>query len=78
MSDCWAADGARGKSTSDNICQTSFAVECLGEYCQYLHHGEPLFRTVGNAKDKLLEITNEKWGKASPAVGRACGRDCGG
>lgn len=22
--------------------------ECLGEYCQYLHNGEPLFRAVGN------------------------------
>ncbi|MDK2743072.1 MAG: DUF72 domain-containing protein [Nitrospira sp. BO4] len=25
-----------------------FARECLGEYCQYLYNGEPLFRTVGN------------------------------
>ena len=28
--------------------KTSFARECLGEYCQYLYNGEPLFRTVGN------------------------------
>ena len=28
--------------------KTTFVRECLGEYCQYLHNGEPLFRAVGN------------------------------
>ncbi|HRB81861.1 MAG TPA: DUF72 domain-containing protein, partial [Nitrospira sp.] len=28
--------------------KTTFARECLGEYCQYLYNGEPCFRTVGN------------------------------
>jgi uncharacterized protein YecE (DUF72 family) len=28
--------------------KSKFAQECLGEYCQYQYHNEPLFRTVGN------------------------------
>ena len=28
--------------------KSTFARECLGEYCQYQYQGEPLFRTVGN------------------------------
>ena len=35
--------GGRDKSG-----KTTFARDCLGEYCQYLYQGEPLFRTVGN------------------------------
>jgi uncharacterized protein YecE (DUF72 family) len=28
--------------------KTAFTRECLGEFCQYLYKGQPLFRTVGN------------------------------
>lgn len=30
------------------LTKTAFTRECLGEFCQYLYHGQPLFRTVGN------------------------------
>ena len=30
------------------VWQDDLARDCLGEYCQYLYKGEPLFRTFGN------------------------------
>ena len=40
--------------------KTTFARECLGEYCQYLYNGQPLFRTVGNdATFYRLPTTNQ-------------------
>ena len=38
----------KGRSISSQYAKTTFARECLGEYCQYLYNGEPCFRTVGN------------------------------
>jgi uncharacterized protein YecE (DUF72 family) len=44
----WAYEGWQGQIYQRPYAKTTFARECLGEYCQYLHTGEPLFRTVGN------------------------------
>ncbi|MBH0201832.1 MAG: DUF72 domain-containing protein [Nitrospira sp.] len=44
----WAYEGWQGQIYHRSYAKTAFARECLGEYCQYLHTGEPLFRTVGN------------------------------
>ncbi|HEX6726557.1 MAG TPA: DUF72 domain-containing protein [Nitrospira sp.] len=44
----WAYEGWQGQIYQRQYAKTTFARECLGEYCQYLHNGEPLFRTVGN------------------------------
>lgn len=44
----WAYEGWQGQIYTQPYAKTRFARECLGEYCQYLHNGEPLFRTVGN------------------------------
>lgn len=44
----WAYEGWQGQVYRRQYSKTTFARECLGEYCQYLHDGEPLFRTVGN------------------------------
>ena len=41
--ECW-----QGEVYLKKYAKTVFARECLGEYCQYLYNGEPLFRTVGN------------------------------
>ena len=38
-----ARPGLQEAVRQEHLCQ-----ECLGEYCQYQYHGEPLFRTVGN------------------------------
>src|SRR5215467_5411718 len=38
----------QGQVYHKQYAKTSFARECLGEYCQYLYNGQPLFRTVGN------------------------------
>jgi uncharacterized protein YecE (DUF72 family) len=40
-------EGCRGRSIRSHT-PSVFARECLGEYCQYQYHNEPLFRTVGN------------------------------
>lgn len=44
----WTYEGWQGQVYQRKYAKTTFARECLGEYCQYLHNGEPLFRTVGN------------------------------
>ncbi len=44
----WAYEGWQGQIYKNPYAKSRFARECLGEYCQYLHNGEPLFRTVGN------------------------------
>ena len=44
----WTYEGWQGQVYQKKYTKTTFARECLGEYCQYLHNGEPCFRTVGN------------------------------
>lgn len=44
----WTYEGWQGQVYRRRYARTTFARECLGEYCQYLYNGEPLFRTVGN------------------------------
>jgi uncharacterized protein YecE (DUF72 family) len=44
----WAYEGWQGQIYQRQYAKTTFARECLGEYCQYLYNDEPLFRTVGN------------------------------
>ena len=44
----WTYEGWQGQIYLRTYAKTTFARECLGEYCQYLYSGEPLFRTVGN------------------------------
>ncbi len=44
----WTYEGWKGHIYQRRYAKTAFARECLGEYCQYFHNGEPLFRTVGN------------------------------
>ena len=44
----WTYEGWQGQVYKKSYPKTAFARECLGEYCQYLSNGEPLFRTVGN------------------------------
>ena len=44
----WAYEGWQGQVYRRPYAKTTFARECLGEYCQYRYNGEPLFRTVGN------------------------------
>ena len=44
----WTYEGWQGQVYLKQYKKTTFARECLGEYCQYLYNGEPLFRTVGN------------------------------
>ncbi len=44
----WTYEGWQGQVYLKPYAKTRFARECLGEYCQYLYKGQPLFRTVGN------------------------------
>lgn len=44
----WTYEGWLGQIYKRPYPKTTFARDCLGEYCQYQHRGEPLFRTVGN------------------------------
>lgn len=44
----WTYEGWQGQVYKKQYAKTAFARECLSEYCQFLHEGEPLFRTVGN------------------------------
>lgn len=44
----WTYEGWQGQIYKKSYAKSAFARECLGEYCQYLSDGEPLFRTVGN------------------------------
>ena len=42
----WTYEGWQGQVYKRSYAKTAFARECLGEFCQYLHNGQPLFRTV--------------------------------
>jgi uncharacterized protein YecE (DUF72 family) len=44
----WAYEGWQGQVYKREYAKSTFARECLGEYCQYHYKNEPLFRTVGN------------------------------
>src|SRR5512132_2996946 len=44
----WTYEGWQGQVYKRQYAKTTFTRECLGEFCQYLYKGEPLFRTVGN------------------------------
>ena len=44
----WTYEGWQGQVYKHQYAKSTFARECLGEYCQYQYQGEPLFRTVGN------------------------------
>lgn len=44
----WTYEGWQGQVYQRQYAKTTFARECLGEYCQYLYNDEPLFRTVGS------------------------------
>ncbi|MDH5639876.1 MAG: DUF72 domain-containing protein [Nitrospira sp.] len=44
----WAYEGWQGQVYQKRYAQSRFSQQCLGEYCRYLHHNAPLFRTVGN------------------------------
>lgn len=44
----WTYEGWQGQVYLKRYAKTTFARECLGEYCQYFYNGEPCFRTVGN------------------------------
>jgi uncharacterized protein YecE (DUF72 family) len=44
----WTYEGWQGQVYQRQYAKSTFARECLGEYCQYQYQGEPLFRTVGN------------------------------
>jgi uncharacterized protein YecE (DUF72 family) len=44
----WAYEGWQGQIYHKPYARSRFAQDCLGEFCQYLYNGHPLFRTVGN------------------------------
>ena len=44
----WSYEGWQGQVYIRQYAKSTFARECLEEYCQYQYQGEPLFRTVGN------------------------------
>lgn len=44
----WTYEGWQSQVYKKQYAKSTFARECLGEYCQYQYQGEPLFRTVGN------------------------------
>jgi uncharacterized protein YecE (DUF72 family) len=43
----WTYEGWQGQVYKRQYAKTAFTRECLGEFCQYLYKGQPLFRTVG-------------------------------
>lgn len=44
----WTYEGWQGQVYKYQYAKSKFVQECLGEYCQYQHQGQSLFRTVGN------------------------------
>ena len=44
----WTYEGWQGHVYQRQYAESKFTQECLGEYCQYQYHNEPLFRTGGN------------------------------
>jgi hypothetical protein len=59
----WTYEGWQGLVYKREYKKTLFARECLGEYCQYLYNGEPLFRSVGF---HLLPATDRQPAKKLP------------
>ncbi|MDR4470339.1 MAG: DUF72 domain-containing protein [Nitrospira sp.] len=59
----WTYEGWQGQVYLKKYGKTTFARECLGEYCQYLYNGEPLFRTVGNDATFYRPPTANQLGK---------------
>jgi len=58
----WTYEGWQGQVYQRQYSKSSFARECLGEYCQYRYNQEPLFRTVGNdATFYRPPTTNQLW-----------------
>jgi uncharacterized protein YecE (DUF72 family) len=47
-SSTWTYEGWQGQVYKRQYTKSGFTRECLGEFCQYLYKGQPLFRTVGN------------------------------
>lgn len=43
----WTYEGWQGQIYRRKYAPTAFTRECLGEFCQYLYKGQPLFKTVG-------------------------------
>ncbi len=43
----WTYEGWQGQVYRRKYAPSAFTRECLGEFCQYLYKGQPLFRTVG-------------------------------
>ena len=44
----WTYEGWQGQVYNRHYAKSTFARECLGEYCQYQYNNQSLFRTVGN------------------------------
>jgi uncharacterized protein YecE (DUF72 family) len=44
----WTYEGWQGQVYKRPYAKSTFARDCLGEYCQFQYRNEPLFRTVGN------------------------------
>lgn len=44
----WTYEGWQGQVYKRPYAKSTFARDCLGEYCQFQYNNEPLFRTVGN------------------------------
>lgn len=44
----WTYEGWQGQVYKQQYAKSKFVQECLGEYCQYQHQGQSLFRIVGN------------------------------
>ena len=44
----WTYEGWQGQIYTRKYSKTGFTRDCLGEFCQCLYKGQPLFRTVGN------------------------------
>jgi uncharacterized protein YecE (DUF72 family) len=57
----WTYEGWQGQIYLKQYAKTTFARECLGEYCQYLYNGEPCFRTVGNDATFYRPPTPKVW-----------------
>ena len=47
-SSTWTYEGWQGQVYKKQYAKSTFAQQCLGEYCQYQHGDELLFRTVSN------------------------------
>ena len=48
----------QGQVYTQQYAKSTFARECLGEYCQYQYQGEPLFRTPDTQSQTGLSLEN--------------------